>query len=48
MKKPIKDCFVTCTSLKRPKTYEATESKHKPGFAICPACGEYHRKNKEG
>lgn len=46
-KNQTKDCTVTCIKIKRPKTYEAAESKEKPGFAICPVCGEYHKLNKE-
>lgn len=42
MKNRIKNHHVTCTNIKRPKTYVVAESKKKPGFAICPACGEYH------
>lgn len=46
MKKTTQDRYVTCTNLKRPKTYEVTEAKEKPGHAICPVCGEYHKLNK--
>ena len=43
-KKGPKTCLVTCDNspYKHKKTYESVESKKKPGYAICPACGEYH------
>ena len=39
--------LVTCTKLPHKKRYEVEESKEKPGWAICPACGNYHRVKKE-
>lgn len=38
---------VTCNKNHRNKIWPATESKDKPGWAICPACGCYHRIKKE-
>lgn len=46
-KNQVKDCTITCTTFKRSKTYEAVESKEKPGYAICPVCGEYHKINRK-
>ena len=42
----IYDGTVLCTKFSRfihKKRYEAHESKEKPNYAICPACGNYHR-----
>ena len=37
------DGTVLCTKFIHKKRYEAHESKEKPNYAICPACGNYHR-----
>ena len=39
--------LVTCTKYSHEKTYLVKRSRKKPGYAICPACGEYHRIKKE-
>ena len=39
---------VLCTKFPpHKKRYEVVESREKPGYAICPACGCYHRVKKE-
>lgn len=39
--------LVRCNKIPHKKTYEVNESKEKPGYAVCPACGCYHRVKKE-
>jgi hypothetical protein len=35
--------LVTCDKFAHKKSYLVEEAKEKPGYAICPACGDYHR-----
>lgn len=48
MKKELNtNLFVTCNKFPHKKTYMVEEAKEKPGYAICPACGNYHRVKTE-
>ena len=40
---------ITCTNVPHPKTYIVDDEVviAKRGKAICPACGEYHKVEKE-
>ncbi len=40
------DGTVTCTTFPRKKVWPVAESEEKPGYAICPACGKYHKEKK--
>ena len=45
MKATVKDHVITCNK-GRKKVWEVAEAKDKPGYAICPSCGCYHRIKK--
>lgn len=49
MKKETKEFLVTCnkSAHQHKKSYLVEEAKEKPGYAICPACGNYHRVKTE-
>lgn len=39
--------LIVCNKVPHKKRYLVSESKKKPGYGICPACGNYHRLEKE-